>query len=85
MARGSVVDEDAVIAVLKDGRLGNAALDVFQQEPTPPETWADVPNTVLTPHNADGTSDSIPRMMGATLENTRLFLAGRPVTYAVAS
>jgi hydroxypyruvate reductase len=52
IARGGVVDEDALIAALKSGRLGAAALDVFAQEPTPPGRWADVPNTILTPHTA---------------------------------
>jgi hydroxypyruvate reductase len=59
IARGGVVDEDALIAALKDGRLGGAALDVFQQEPTPPERWADVPNTVLSPHTAGVTHETM--------------------------
>lgn len=84
VARGSVVDEDALIAALKDGRLGRAALDVFEQEPTPAARWADVPNTVLTPHTAGGTVDSIPRMVAQAVENVRLFLAGEPVASPVA-
>jgi lactate dehydrogenase-like 2-hydroxyacid dehydrogenase len=84
VARGSLIDEDALIAALKDGRLGRAALDVFAQEPTPAERWADVPNTVLTPHTAGGTADSIPRMVAQAIENVRLFLAGEPVASPVA-
>jgi lactate dehydrogenase-like 2-hydroxyacid dehydrogenase len=83
VARGSVIDEDALIAALKDGRLGRAALDVFVEEPTPAERWADVPGTVLTPHTAGGTSDSIPRMVAQALDNVRRFLAGEPVASAV--
>lgn len=79
VGRGSLVDEDALIAALKDGRLGRAALDVFAEEPTPAARWADVPNVVLTPHSAGGTTDSIPRMVGQALENVRLFLAGEAV------
>jgi len=79
VARGQLIDEDALIAALKDGRLGRAGLDVFAQEPTPAERWADVPNTVLTPHTAGGTTDSIPRMVAQAVENVRLFLAGEPV------
>ncbi|MDB5474906.1 MAG: D-isomer specific 2-hydroxyacid dehydrogenase family protein [Phenylobacterium sp.] len=79
VARGQLIDEDALIAALKDGRLGRAGLDVFAEEPTPAERWADVPNTVLTPHTAGGTTDSIPRMVAQAVENVRLFLAGEPV------
>jgi lactate dehydrogenase-like 2-hydroxyacid dehydrogenase len=82
VARGSIIDEDALISALKDGRLGRAGLDVFETEPTPAERWADVPNIVLTPHSAGGTVDSIPRMVGQALENVRLFLAGEPVASA---
>lgn len=85
VARGSIIDEDALIAALKDGRLGRAALDVFAEEPTPAARWADVPNTVLTPHTAGGTVDSIPRMVAQALENVRLFLAGEPVASPVAA
>lgn len=79
VSRGSVVDEDALIAALKDKRLGRAALDVFQQEPTPPARWADVPNTVLSPHAAGGTLESIPRMIGQAHENLRRHFAGEPL------
>jgi lactate dehydrogenase-like 2-hydroxyacid dehydrogenase len=78
VARGQLIDEDALIAALSAGRLGRAGLDVFAEEPTPAERWADVPNTVLTPHTAGGTTDSIPRMVAQALENVRLHLAGEP-------
>ena len=83
VARGSLVDEDALIAALKEGRLGMAALDVYETEPTPAQRWADVPNTVLTPHMAGGTVESIPRMVGQTLENLRRFFAGEPLATPV--
>lgn len=85
VARGSLIDEDALIAALKDGRLGRAALDVFWEEPTPAERWADVPNVVLTPHGAGGTADSIPRMVAQAIDNMRRFLAGEPVASPVAA
>lgn len=84
VARGSIVDEDALIAALTEGRLGRAGLDVFETEPTPADRWAGVPNTVLTPHSAGGTVDSIPRMVGQALENVRRYLAGEPVMSPVA-
>jgi lactate dehydrogenase-like 2-hydroxyacid dehydrogenase len=84
ISRGQVVDEDALIAALKAGRLGLAGLDVFAQEPTPAERWADVPNTVLTPHSAGGTVDSIPLMVASCLENLRCFFAGEPLPTPVA-
>jgi lactate dehydrogenase-like 2-hydroxyacid dehydrogenase len=79
VSRGSVVDEDALIAALKDGRVRRAALDVFQAEPTPAERWADVPGTLLTPHRAGGTTEGIPNMVAEALENIRLHFAGEPV------
>lgn len=84
VARGSIIDEDALIAALKDGRLGRAALDVFAEEPTPAERWAEVPGTVLTPHTAGGTTESIPRMVGQAIDNVRRFLAGEAVASPVA-
>jgi lactate dehydrogenase-like 2-hydroxyacid dehydrogenase len=83
VARGSLIDEDALIAALRDGRLGRAALDVFVEEPTPAGRWADVPGTVLTPHTAGGTVDSIPRMVAQAIDNVRRFMAGEPVASAV--
>jgi len=59
VSRGFVVNEDALIAALKDGRLGQAALDVFAQEPESGERWRDVPNTILTPHSAGETLESL--------------------------
>jgi len=79
VARGSVLDEDALIEALRAGRLRRAALDVFQAEPTPAARWADVPGTLLTPHRAGGTTEGIPNMLGRAVENIRLFLAGQPV------
>lgn len=83
ISRGPVVDEDALIAALKDGRLGMAGLDVFAEEPTPPARWEGVPNTVLTPHSAGGTMESIPQMVGMTLENLRRFFHGEPLATPV--
>ncbi|MGA0603020.1 2-hydroxyacid dehydrogenase [Caulobacter sp. KR2-114] len=83
VSRGQLVDEDALIAALKDGRLGMAALDVYQTEPTPPERWRDTPNVVLTPHTAGATAAAVPRMIALTRENLRRFFAGEDVANPV--
>jgi lactate dehydrogenase-like 2-hydroxyacid dehydrogenase len=83
ITRGQVVDEGALIAALKDGRLGAAALDVFAEEPTPPERWADVPHTLLTPHTAGATSAAVPQMVALTVENLRRFFKGEALVNPV--
>jgi lactate dehydrogenase-like 2-hydroxyacid dehydrogenase len=83
IARGSAVDEDALIEALKSGALGGAALDVFEQEPTPAERWRDVPNVVLTPHTAGGGDASLAAMTGMVAENIRRFFAGEPLANPV--
>ena len=79
VARGSLVDEDALIAALKSGQLGGAGLDVFAQEPTPPARWADVPNVTLTPHLGGATREAIIESAQLVLENVRRFFAGEPL------
>jgi (S)-sulfolactate dehydrogenase len=78
-ARGGVVDETALVAALKDGRLGGAALDVFADEPLDAAhggIFADVPNLILTPHIAGVTEESNIRVSWVTVENVRKHLAG---------
>lgn len=79
VARGQLVDEDALIQALKVGRLGAAALDVFEPEPTDPARWADVPNTVLTPHTAGATTQAVQAMLMLLLQNLDAGLNGRPL------
>jgi hydroxypyruvate reductase len=81
VARGQLVDEDALIAALKDGRLGGAALDVYATEPTPAERWTGVPNTVLTPHTAGATQEAVRGMTEMLLANLSAFFAGEPVPF----
>jgi hydroxypyruvate reductase len=84
VARGQLVDEEALIAALKDGRLGGAALDVYATEPTPADRWADVPNTVLTPHTAGATQEAVRAMSEMLLANLAAFFAGEPVPFRAA-
>lgn len=76
VARGSVIDEDALIDALRAGRLAGAGLDVFATEPTPPARWVDVPNVTLTPHLAGGTREGIMEMAQLVLQNLKRGLAG---------
>jgi len=84
VARGPLVDEEALIQALHAGSLGMAALDVFVEEPTPAARWADVPNVVLTPHTAGATSAAVPKMAAMTRENLLKFFAGEPLINPVA-
>jgi len=83
VSRGSLIDEPALRAALKDGRLWRAALDVFAQEPTPGELWADMPNAVLTPHTAGSSNEAVPLMVAQAVDNVRRFLAGEPLASPV--
>lgn len=83
VARGSIVDQEAVFAALKSGRLGGAALDVFDPEPLPPTLISDVPNLIATPHIGGYTRESLEAAVSILLENLRLFFADQPVTTQV--
>ncbi len=78
IARGKVVDEEALIEALKSGKLGGAALDVFETEPLPPESpfW-EMPNVLVTPHSASTVYQENRRIIELFLENLDLFLAGQ--------
>lgn len=84
VARGVLVDEPALIELLKSGTLGGAALDVFEEEPTPADRWADVPNVVLTPHTGGATQAAVPAMLGLLLQNLSAHFAGQPLVTPVA-
>ncbi|HZW14826.1 MAG TPA: 2-hydroxyacid dehydrogenase [Brevundimonas sp.] len=79
VARGQLVDEAALIAALKDGRLGQAALDVFEDEPTDASRWAGVPNTVLTPHTGGATTEAVQGMLMLLMQNLQAAFAGEPL------
>jgi (S)-sulfolactate dehydrogenase len=71
-ARGGVVDESALVEALREGRLGGAALDVFQSEPLDGESgaaFAGVPNVLLTPHIAGITEEANQRVSLVTAQN----------------
>jgi phosphoglycerate dehydrogenase-like enzyme len=78
VSRGSVVDEDALVAALQDGGIAGAGLDVFAAEPLPPESplW-ELDNAVVTPHLAGRSDRYVEQALGIVEPNLRAFLAGR--------
>jgi lactate dehydrogenase-like 2-hydroxyacid dehydrogenase len=81
IARGSVVDEPALIAALAQKRIAGAALDVFADEPRVPEALFTMDNVVLTPHIASATTDTRAAMGQLVLDNLASFFeSGRAIT-----
>jgi phosphoglycerate dehydrogenase-like enzyme len=79
VARGEVIDEHAVAAALKEGRLAGAVIDVFSVEPVPADNpLLDCPNTVLTPHTAGATNESRLRIINVAMGNIVRVLKGEP-------
>ncbi|MGC1494217.1 MAG: 2-hydroxyacid dehydrogenase [Sulfitobacter sp.] len=83
VSRGSVVDETALIAALKDGKLGWAGLDVFEGEPHVPQALRDLPNTVLLPHVGSATVETRAAMGALTVDNLLQHLKDGTVISAV--
>ena len=79
IARGSVVDEDAMVAALVDGRLGAAGLDVFADEPHVPEALLRLENVVLIPHQGSATRETRNAMADLALANLAAFFEGKPL------
>lgn len=78
VARGAVVDEAALIAALRERRIGGAALDVFDRQPLPDDhPLLTLDNVLLTPHAAGLTVQSMKRMSLGTAEEVRRLLAGQ--------
>jgi lactate dehydrogenase-like 2-hydroxyacid dehydrogenase len=81
VARGSVVDEAALIDALERGAIAGAALDVFENEPQVPERLRALPHVVLTPHVGSATGQTRQAMADLALNNLRARLAGEaPLT-----
>ena len=77
VGRGPLIDNDALIAALKERRIAGAALDVFVEEPLPPSSpYWELENVLITPHTAAISSKLWERQYGLISENLKRFKAG---------
>ena len=83
VARGSVVDEAALIAALQQGVIAGAALDVFENEPNVPEALRTMDKVVLAPHLGSATVQTRQAMAARALANLQAHFAGQPLPSAV--
>lgn len=83
VARGSVVDEAALIEALEGGVIGGAALDVFEDEPRVPQRLRVLPQVALAPHIGSATAQTRKAMVDLALANLLAKMQGRPVLTAV--
>lgn len=79
IARGSIVDEHALVEALRERKILAAGLDVFCDEPHVSPALLALPNVVLTPHMASTTNATVQAMLDLTLDNLATHFAGEPV------
>lgn len=84
VGRGSTVDEPALVRALQEGRIGGAALDVFEVEPLPEESplWG-MPNVIVSPHMAGDFAGWREALVELFVENLQRYLTGRPLKNVV--
>jgi hydroxypyruvate reductase len=83
IARGSVVDQRALVAALTEKTIAAAGLDVYETEPHQPDALTALPNVVLTPHLGGHTAASHQRMQDCVIANLAAFFAGQKLVYPV--
>jgi lactate dehydrogenase-like 2-hydroxyacid dehydrogenase len=83
ISRASNIDEEALLAALETGRLGSAALDVFEGEPHLNPRFLTLPNVLLQPHHASGTFETRKAMGQLLRDNLTAHFAGQPLPTAV--
>lgn len=83
MARGSLVDEPALVELLRTGGIAGAALDVFAREPHVPEALLGLDNVVLSPHQGSATHQTRRQMGELVIANLEAHFAGNPLPSAV--
>jgi lactate dehydrogenase-like 2-hydroxyacid dehydrogenase len=85
IARGSVIDQQALVAALAGEAIAGAGLDVYEKEPHAPDALTAFANVVLTPHVGGHTIDSHQAMQDCVIANLDAYFAGQPLPYAVRS
>src|ERR1043166_7013607 len=83
IARGSVIDQQALVAALTDKTIAGAGLDVFAREPQAPDALTALPNVVMTPHTGGHTLEAHVAMQDCVIANLDAFFAGKPLPHAV--
>lgn len=83
VARGTLVDEPAMLELLQNGGLGGAALDVFENEPQVPSGFLALDNVVLSPHQGSATVQTRDAMGALLVANLDAHFAGEPLISAV--
>ena len=84
ISRASNIDEEALLAALESGRLGSAALDVFEGEPKLNPRFLSLPNVLVQPHHASGTFETRQAMGKLVRDNLTAHFAGQPLLTQVA-
>ncbi len=83
VARGTLIDEAAMLELLQSGALGGAALDVFEKEPEMSEAFYALDNVVLSPHQGSATHQTRNKMSDLVIANLEAHFAGDPLPSAV--
>jgi hydroxypyruvate reductase len=83
IARGSVIDQAALVAALGDNTIAGAGLDVFEREPHAPDALTGFANVVVTPHVGGHTIESHIAMQDCVIANLQAFFAGKPLVHPV--
>ena len=78
-SRGMIIDTNALVEALRDGRIAGAGLDVHEQEPLPMDhPLRDFPQVIITPHTAFYSAEAVTQLREETVLNIVRFMAGEP-------
>ena len=83
-ARSQILDENALVALLRSGHIGAAGIDVFDSEPiSPKHPYLELDNVIMTPHTAYNTPEALEAMYDTAIENLEAFFSGHPRNVAL--